>query len=83
MTEQQTSYKQLADSLNSRGVDVEPVKSALKAQHIETPSWGYGDSGTRFEVFAWPGVARNVCGRPTGAAFIHRLTGHLAPAITW
>jgi len=83
MTEQQTSYKQLADSLKFQGVDVEAVKSALKAQHIETPSWGYSDSGTRFKVFPWPGAARNVCEKLAGAAFIHRLTGHLAPAITW
>jgi L-rhamnose isomerase/sugar isomerase len=80
MTEQQTSYKQLADSLNSRGVDVEAVKSALKAQHIETPSWGYGNSGTRFKVFPWPGAARDVYEKLADAAFIHRLTG-IAPSV--
>jgi L-rhamnose isomerase/sugar isomerase len=41
-------------------VDLDWVKSKLKAQRIETPSWGYGDSGTRFKVFAWPGAARTV-----------------------
>ena len=33
----------------------DPVSSRfqkkLKAQRIETPSWGYADSGTRFKVF--------------------------------
>jgi L-rhamnose isomerase/sugar isomerase len=80
MTKQQTSYKQLADSLNSRGVDVEAVKSALKGQHIETPSWGYGNSGTRFKVFPWPGAARDVYEKLADAAFIHRLTG-IAPSV--
>ena len=27
------------------------LKRALKAQAIETPSWGYGSSGTRFKTF--------------------------------
>jgi len=27
------------------------LKRKLKQQKIETPSWGYGDSGTRFKVF--------------------------------
>ena len=80
MTEQRTSYEQLADSLTGRGVDMEAVKSALKAQYIETPSWGYGNSGTRFKVFAWPGAARNVYEKLADAAFIHRLTG-IAPSV--
>ena len=41
----------MADDLDARGVDIEAVKDALKAQRIETPSWGYADSGTRFHVF--------------------------------
>lgn len=54
------NYSALADELAQRGIDVEQVKHRLKAQRIETPSWGYGNSGTRFKVFAWPGAARNV-----------------------
>ena len=73
-------YHQLADWLTSRGVDVEAVKAALKAQRIETPSWGYGDGGTRFKVFPWPGAARNVYEKLEDAAFINRLTG-VAPSI--
>jgi L-rhamnose isomerase/sugar isomerase len=42
---------------------------------VETPSWGYGNSGTRFHVYPWPGAARNVWERIDDAALVHRLTG--------
>ena len=42
---------------------------------IETPSWGYGDSGTRFGVFAQPGRPRDVYEKVDDAAEVHRLTG--------
>jgi L-rhamnose isomerase/sugar isomerase len=42
---------------------------------IETPSWGYGDSGTRFGVFAQAGRPRDVFERIDDAAEVHRLTG--------
>ncbi|HEY8454559.1 MAG TPA: L-rhamnose isomerase [Actinopolymorphaceae bacterium] len=56
------------------------VKAALRAQHIETPSWAYGNSGTRFKVFAQPGVPRNAYEKIDDAALVHRLTG-VAPSI--
>ena len=56
----QENYRRWEDSLSSKGLDVEAIKARLKSQHIETPSWGYGNGGTRFKVFAWPGAARNV-----------------------
>lgn len=68
-------YEVLVEALAARSVDVEVVKNALKQQHIETPSWGYGDSGTRFKVFPWPGAARNIREKLADAAFIHKLTG--------
>ena len=36
------------------------VKDILRRQTIETPSWAYGNSGTRFKVFAQKGVAPSV-----------------------
>ena len=39
------------------------------------PSWGYGNSGTRFHVFPWPGAARSVEERIADAGLVHRLTG--------
>ena len=68
-------YGALEDRLRSKGIDVELVKSKLKSQHIETPSWGYGDSGTRFKVFRQPGAARNVWEKIRDAAQVHKFTG--------
>jgi L-rhamnose isomerase/sugar isomerase len=70
----------LAERLTAQGVDVEAVKTKLKKQHIETPSWGYGNSGTRFKVFTWPGAARTVHEKLDDAAYIHKLTG-IAPTV--
>ena len=38
------------------------VVARLGELTIETPSWGYGDSGTRFGVFPQPGRPRDVLG---------------------
>ncbi len=54
--------------------------SALRAQAIETPSWGYGDTGTRFKTFGYPGAARNVWEKVADAAVVHKLTG-VAPRV--
>ena len=58
----------------------EVIRSALRRQRIETPSWGYGNSGTRFKTFAWPGAARTVFEKIDDAAYVHRLTG-VAPTV--
>jgi L-rhamnose isomerase/sugar isomerase len=76
----QADYERLAARLAQKGISVEAVKGKLKAQHIETPSWGYGNSGTRFKVFNWRGAARNVYEKIDDAAYIHRLT-HIAPSV--
>src|SRR4029078_12557413 len=51
------------------------VLEQLAALEIEAPSWGYGNSGTLFHVFPWPGAARNAYERIDDAALVHRLTG--------
>jgi L-rhamnose isomerase / sugar isomerase len=56
------------------------VVGRLRALQIETPSWGYGDSGTRFATFTQPGRPRTVFERIDDAAEVHRLTG-TAPAV--
>ncbi|MEU4428691.1 L-rhamnose isomerase, partial [Actinoplanes sp. NPDC024001] len=48
---------------------------------VEVPSWAYGNSGTRFKVFARPGVPRNPYEKLSDAAQVHRLTG-LAPRVS-
>jgi L-rhamnose isomerase / sugar isomerase len=47
----------------------------LAELEVETPSWGYGNAGTRFHVYPWPGAARTVHERIEDAALVHRLTG--------
>ncbi|MFD9656525.1 L-rhamnose isomerase [Streptomyces mirabilis] len=56
------------------------VKTALKTQAVETPSWAYGNSGTRFKVFAQPGVPRNPREKLDDAAQVHAFTG-AAPTV--
>jgi L-rhamnose isomerase/sugar isomerase len=51
------------------------VVERLRRLEIETPSWGYGNSGTRFHVYPWPGAARDVYERIADAALVHELTG--------
>ena len=63
-----------------RGIDIEQVKVRLKALKIETPSWGYGDSGTRFKVFQQVGVPRNPFEKLEDAAQVQRVTG-LCPSV--
>ncbi len=61
--------------------DLQAVKAVLKAQRIETPSWGYGNSGTRFKVFAQPGVPRDPFEKLADAAQVHAATG-IAPKVS-
>ncbi|NIJ09914.1 L-rhamnose isomerase/sugar isomerase [Saccharomonospora amisosensis] len=56
------------------------VKAALRAQHIETPSWAFGNSGTRFKVFAQEGIPRDAYEKIDDAATVHRFTG-VAPSV--
>jgi L-rhamnose isomerase/sugar isomerase len=59
---------------------VTDIEQALERLEIETPSWGYGDSGTRFATFQQAGRPRDVFERLDDAAEVHRLTG-TAPAV--
>ena len=56
-------------------MDESTLLDRLRGLEIETPSWGYGNSGTRFHVFPWPGAARTVEERIADAGLVHRLTG--------
>jgi len=80
MTDYQAEYEILAERLTAQGIDVEAVKAALKQQHIETPSWGYANSGTRFKAFAWPGAAVTTRQKLEDAAMVHKMTG-IAPTV--
>jgi L-rhamnose isomerase/sugar isomerase len=56
------------------------VKATLRTQSIETPSWAYGNSGTRFKVFGQPGVPRTPEEKLADAAQVQRFTG-VAPSV--
>jgi L-rhamnose isomerase/sugar isomerase len=60
--------------------DASNVRAALASQRIETPSWAYGNSGTRFKVFGQPGVPRNPFEKISDAAQVHAYTG-IAPSV--
>jgi L-rhamnose isomerase/sugar isomerase len=56
------------------------VVAALRAQRIELPSWAFGNSGTRFKVFAQKGVPRTPYEKIADAAQVNRFTG-IAPSV--
>src|SRR5580704_4640579 len=56
------------------------VKEALRHQEIETASWAFGLTGTRFKVFSRQGAARNAFEKVSDAAQVHRFTG-VAPSV--
>lgn len=73
-------YELFAEDLTQQGIDIDAVKARLKAQKIETPSWGYANSGTRFKAFAWPGAAVTTREKLDDAAMVHKMTG-IAPSV--
>jgi len=60
--------------------DLTAVKTALREHRIETPSWAFGNTGTRFKVFAQPGVPRTPHEKVDDAAQVHAFTG-VAPSV--
>src|SRR5215475_13359175 len=60
---------------------IEHVKTTLRSQAIELPSWAFGNSGTRFKVFAQAGVPRDPFEKLADAAQVHRYTG-VAPRVS-
>jgi L-rhamnose isomerase/sugar isomerase len=74
------AYAIFEEQQKARGINLEEIKTKLKALKIETPSWGYGDSGTRFKVFKKEGVPRNPFEKLEDAAQVHRFTG-LCPSV--
>ncbi|WP_375480974.1 L-rhamnose isomerase [uncultured Jatrophihabitans sp.] len=60
--------------------DTEKVAEVLRRQRIELPSWAFGNSGTRFKVFAQQGVPRDPYEKIADAAQVHRYTG-VAPSV--
>src|SRR5436305_4111220 len=57
------------------------VRAGLAEFTIETPSWAFGNSGTRFKVFAQPGVPRDPFEKLADAGQVHAVTG-VAPSVS-
>jgi L-rhamnose isomerase/sugar isomerase len=56
------------------------VSAVLREQRIETASWAFANSGTRFKVFPQEGVPRDPYEKIADAATVHRFTG-VAPTV--
>ena len=57
------------------GANTTAVKETIKRLGIEVPSWAYGNSGTRFKVFAQVGVPRDPYEKIADAAQVNKYTG--------
>ena len=51
------------------------IVNALNAFHIELPSWGFANTGTRFGKFNQPAAATSTGEKFSDAGQVHRLTG--------
>src|SRR5579872_1952850 len=65
----------MKDAFEKQTIDADSIIAAIQHFTIETPSWGYGDSGTRFKVFHWPGAARTLHEKLEDAAQVNAVTG--------
>src|SRR5438034_7274270 len=65
----------MQDHLGKQNIDIDTVVEKIQQFTVETPSWGYGDSGTRFKVFHWPGAARTLREKLADAAQVQKVTG--------
>jgi L-rhamnose isomerase/sugar isomerase len=63
------------NDLRKQNMDIDTVVENIQRFTVETPSWGYGDSGTRFKVFHWPGAARTLREKLADAAQVQKVTG--------
>jgi L-rhamnose isomerase/sugar isomerase len=67
-------------TVTSTNPDSHSARAVLRTQRIELPSWAFGNSGTRFKVFAQKGVSRTPYEKIDDAAQVHRFTG-VAPTV--
>lgn len=75
-----SEYKFLEEKIIAKGIDPEWVKTSIKELKVETPSWGYGDAGTRYKVFKQLGMPRNLYEKLDDAAIVNKFTG-VCPSI--
>lgn len=79
-------YEFLAESLTTKGVDVENVVSELMNFQVAIPSWALGAGGTRFARFSFQGEPANLEQKIGDVGLIHALTqtaGAVSLHIPW
>ena len=62
-------------SRGKQDISLDEVASQIEQFTVETPSWGYGNSGTRFKVFPWQGAASTLREKLADAAEVQKVTG--------
>jgi L-rhamnose isomerase/sugar isomerase len=68
------------ESVRKQNIDIDAFVEKIQRFTVETPSWGYGNSGTRFKVFPWPGAARTLREKLADAAQVQKVTG-ICPSV--
>ena len=68
-------YELVAEGCVKAGMDIDAIKERIKRFYIETPSWGYADSGTRFGVFKQKNSAATLYEKIDDASFVNKITG--------
>ncbi len=66
---------EILDTIAKTGQEPATVIARLKGLAVETPSWGYADTGTRFGKFVQAAAARTIHEKLDDAAQVHKLTG--------
>lgn len=61
--------------MSMRTSEVDAIHAALDAFRIETPSWGYADTGTRFGKFLQDAAAIDLRDKLADAGQVHGVTG--------
>src|SRR2546429_5289193 len=65
----------MQERMGKQNIESDAIVEKIQRFTVETPSWGYGDSGTRFKVFHWPGAARTLREKLADAAQVNAVTG--------
>jgi L-rhamnose isomerase/sugar isomerase len=67
------NLKGIENAMNHRQEEI--ILKALDSFEIETPSWGYANTGTRFGKFVQAGAATTIEDKFSDAGQVHRFTG--------
>ncbi|HZK70339.1 MAG TPA: L-rhamnose isomerase [Clostridia bacterium] len=73
-------YNIWKENQKKRGINVAWVREQIKNFKVETPSWGYGNSGTRFKVFKQKGMPSTLFEKLDDAAQVNKYTG-ICPSV--